>query len=271
SIRYGQMDMLSSKQITESFPVALWLIALKKQLTKGEITMKRSSDFSNNFTLVELLVVIAIIAILASMLLPALNKSREKAKSIACIGNLRQLGQTFLSYANDYNDYTPSARFQVGSTSIWRTNLGVLGYLKPYTNTNLTANINDLAFCPITNIKRCVYNTYGIPLGTFSIGGETYDSGSYKYYSRLIRKLNSKKHLLLTDSRPGLGDTSQYYTNGAFYINMGGGTKLPLSSTLRAISLRHHRQFNAAYPDGSVLANNHEWIKQSDRYYYVEF
>lgn len=59
------------------------------------------------FTLTELLIVIAIIAILASLLLPALKSAREKAQSVSCINNQKQLGMQFISYGNDCNDLFP--------------------------------------------------------------------------------------------------------------------------------------------------------------------
>src|SRR3954447_20284407 len=61
----------------------------------------------NGFTLVELLVVVGIIAILISILLPALSKAREAARKTACLSNLRQVHQLIAMYANEYKDRVP--------------------------------------------------------------------------------------------------------------------------------------------------------------------
>lgn len=60
---------------------------------------------SPNFTLIELLIVIAIIAILAALLLPALNKAREKGRAIACVNIMKQLGQAAIFYVDNFNGF----------------------------------------------------------------------------------------------------------------------------------------------------------------------
>lgn len=226
----------------------------------------------NNFTLIELLIVIAIIAILAALLLPALNKAREKARAAECINKLKQLSMSIFSYSDDFDGYAPVTQKYNNLNHVWPRTLWRAGYAQP-----------KMFYCPSAThyygamdlqkekfdndgnnwIRGCQYdmNRY---FGTNGKGGNSYyylptDAdiiyNDLKLFPLRITR-NASQIILLADSvvahsSSGIPDVE------SFGVPFGSVTLSSSKTNIDchyAIDSRHTRNANVAFVDGHVTS-----------------
>jgi prepilin-type N-terminal cleavage/methylation domain-containing protein/prepilin-type processing-associated H-X9-DG protein len=119
----------------------------------------RASRLASGFTLIELLVVIAIIAILAAILFPVFAQAREKARSISCLNNTKQLGLGIMQYVQDYDETYPMGGFSIYTAPDVNVNRWYKA-ISPYTKNN------SIRACPSAKVEVSAANVensnYGI-------------------------------------------------------------------------------------------------------------
>jgi prepilin-type N-terminal cleavage/methylation domain-containing protein/prepilin-type processing-associated H-X9-DG protein len=144
--------------------------------------MKTNRRFkkTNAFTLIELLVVIAIIAILGAMLLPALAKAKERAKTISCLSNVKQWGYAFFMYEDDNNEVFPYE----GAYGDISSGLNVTAWYNTTTAYNASPRLMDLyaqGKPPISSVKS-IFTCPSITTNVFgSTGAPQVDPGYFMY------------------------------------------------------------------------------------------
>lgn len=218
---------------------------MQKKVSSQHALQKSKQSWNSLFTLIELLVVIAIIAILASMLLPALQQAREKAKSSTCLNNLKQWGMRFVTYVDDNKSLYPVQIDKTISSDNWYYWYMILNLHENIDSRNLY-QYTPYNHCP-SDIAPRTYDNNRIPNNTTNSYGYSYymnqrkANGTYELssiqhqiHAKMIKK-PSKLVLLTETNYPDFSPFfSQQTNNPNKYIPMN----------------RHNQTVNFIFTDG---------------------